>query len=151
MTPRARQRLLTVVLVFGGLALATGFALWGLSGRITFFYTPRELAGLSGKALTNMRLGGLVEQGSLRQEDHTNHFTLTDGTAEVEVVYEGLLPDLFREGQGILANGYYDAEKKVFVADQVLAKHDEKYMPPELKKALNEEHDKGVSMKTMVE
>ncbi len=135
MTPRARARLVSVVVVVLGLALATGFALYGLSGKITYFHTPSELATLTPRQLDRtIRLGGMVRDE--RQDGETHIFTVADNTAQVAVAYRGILPDLFRVGQGVVVYGKYDAAAKTFNAREVLAKHDENYMPPEVKKAL---------------
>lgn len=139
MTPRARARLASVLLVVFGLGLAAGLALYGLSGKITYFHTPSELVGgqVTDKQLTRtIRVGGLVKTGTLSREGNTHSFTVTDGAADVSVTYRGILPDLFREEQSVIAYGKYDPAAKIFTAQQILAKHDENYMPREVKKAL---------------
>ena len=144
MTPRARQRMWMVIIVLIGVAATAGFALWGLSGKITYFYTPKDLATVSTKALSRgIRIGGLVKVGSLQKTGDVSAFTITDNTADTKIVYKGVLPDLFREGQGIVAYGTYDPAAVTFTATQVLAKHDEKYMPPEVAKALKKTHDEA--------
>lgn len=147
MTPRARARLISVIAVLAGLALAGGFALYGLSGKITYFQTPTDLATgvLTQKQLErNIRIGGLVKTGTLSHEGGTHAFTVTDGTNDLAVSYRGVLPDLFREGQGIVAIGRYDGTAKTFTATEVLAKHDENYMPPDVKKGLEKAHEQGL-------
>lgn len=127
----------------GGLAVlgvAATLILTALSDTIVFFYGPGEaIARLDKGELSpgqRVRLGGLVEAGSVaRDAGQPVHFTVTDGNANVSVVYAGLLPDLFREGQGVVTQGSFGADR-VFTADEVLAKHDEKYMPPEVADAL---------------
>jgi len=116
-----------------GVAIGVGFALKSLDENIMFFFTPTEV--MSGKAPANklFRIGGMVVDGSVNRpgDGLTVKFDLTDNERQVTVRYAGILPDLFREGQGIIANGKLD-EKGEFVAQEVLAKHDENYMPPEL-------------------
>lgn len=139
MTPRARARLISVLLVVFGLGLAAGFVLYGLSGKITYFHSPSEIVSgtLSEKQLSrSIRIGGLVKDGTLQQQGDTYTFTVTDNAADVTVSYRGVLPDLFRENQSVIAYGRYDMAAKTFTASQILAKHDENYMPPEVKKSL---------------
>lgn len=121
------------------LALALILVMFGLSRHIDVFRTPTSLKAETVAAGVNFRLGGLVEKGSVRRSDGVNvRFTVTDTAATVPVVYNGILPDLFREGQGVIAQGKLDA-KGTFEASSVLAKHDENYMPPEVAKALKEQ------------
>ncbi len=131
-------------MIFGGLgalAFAIGLALWGLSGNIMFFYSPTDLVEKNVKPGQRFRLGGLVEEGSLIRGQSTKiKFKVTDNAKNVNVVFEGVLPDLFREGQGVVAEGALNPAG-VFVADNVLAKHDENYMPPEVAATLKK---KGV-------
>ena len=118
------------------LALAAGLTLWGLRGSISYFYTPAQAAAAHVAAGQAIQLGGLVQMGSVvKHPDGRVEFVVADRTAKAKVSYQGDLPDLFREGQGVVAVGAYDAAG-VFVATQVLAKHDERYMPRELTKAL---------------
>lgn len=134
---RKHQRLL--VLAAGGvlLAAAAGLTLVGLRGQIVYFVTPTELSQ-SAFPGQRIRLGGLVAQGSLRRESNgANHFSVTDGERTVEVRYVGLLPDLFREGQGVVAEGVWQSSM-FFLAERVLAKHDENYMPSEVAEALKQ-------------
>jgi cytochrome c-type biogenesis protein CcmE len=106
--------------------------MWGLRNQASYFYTPADIAAGKAEQGKAMRLGGMVERGSVqRQPDGvTIRFTVTDGKARTPVVYRGIIPDLFREGSGAVAEGRLD--RGVFVADTILAKHDERYMPPEL-------------------
>ena len=133
---RKQRRL---ALVAGGLGLvgaAVALILTALSQNIVYFYAPAELAQHPMAEGRRFRLGGLVEQGSVRREaDNVARFRVTDLKAEVAVRYQGILPDLFREGQGVVAEGRL-APGGVFMADQVLAKHDERYMPREVAEAL---------------
>ncbi|HEY6047675.1 MAG TPA: cytochrome c maturation protein CcmE [Sphingomicrobium sp.] len=126
------QRLVLVVVAVAAALVAVLLAMWGLRSQAAYFYTPVEIA--AGKAAEGqaVRLGGMVEKGSLRhQPDGVSiRFTLTDGKAETPVVFRGITPDLFREGSGAVAEGRM--VNGTFVADTILAKHDERYMPPEL-------------------
>jgi cytochrome c-type biogenesis protein CcmE len=133
MTPARKKRLGLILLMVVGVATGVGFALKSLDQNIMFFFTPTEV--VSGKAPTDklFRIGGMVVEGSVRRpgDGLTVHFDLTDNEQSLTVQYSGILPDLFREGQGIIANGKLDRSGE-FVAEEVLAKHDENYMPPEL-------------------
>jgi cytochrome c-type biogenesis protein CcmE len=120
------------------LTLAAAFVLYALSGQIVYFYMPTDVVEKNVQPGTRMRLGGLVEEGSVvRSDDSVVTFTLTDNSHTVKVNYKGLLPDLFREGQGIVAEGTMEPDGG-FKADNVLAKHDENYMPREVAEALKE-------------
>ena len=127
-----------LALVLGGLGLlgaAAALILSALSQNIIYFYAPADLAAHPAADGRRIRLGGLVEQGSVsRGADNLVDFAVTDKKAEVKVRYQGVLPDLFREGQGIVAEGHMS--RGIFVADSVLAKHDERYMPREVADAL---------------
>jgi len=142
MTPRRKQRLIMVVFMLLGISIATTLALKAFNENMMFFYSPTEIK--EGKAPENhdFRLGGLVVEGSVRREvdNLTVFFDLTDHNEVITVSYEGILPDLFREGQGIIARGQM-SDEGVVVAVEVLAKHDENYMPPEVSDAL--EKSKG--------
>ena len=133
MTPARKKRLGLILLMVAGVAVGVGLALKSLNQNIMFFFTPSEV--VSGKAPSNklFRIGGMVVEGSVSRpgDGLTVHFGLTDNEQSVIVKYAGILPDLFREGQGIIANGKLDGSGE-FVAEEVLAKHDETYMPPEL-------------------
>jgi cytochrome c-type biogenesis protein CcmE len=135
-----KQRRLTLIGAAGAvLALATGLVLFALSDRIVFFYSPSQLAERQIEPGTRIRLGGLVAEGSVaRQPDGAVAFAVTDLVSDVEVTYYGLLPDLFREGQGVVTEGAFDAGG-LFRADTVLARHDENYMPREVADALKEQ------------
>jgi cytochrome c-type biogenesis protein CcmE len=135
----ARRRLTTLAVTAPVLALAVGVALYALKGSISFFYTPSQAQAAhvpSGRAI---QLGGLVRVGSVvKKPDGLTTFVVADKTSSSPVWFQGELPDLFREGQGVVAIGAYD-QAGVFVARQILAKHDEKYMPPQLAEALKKE------------
>jgi len=137
MKPARRQRLILIILMLGGIAAAVGFALKAFNDNLMYFFSTTDVA--DGKAPKDnlFRLGGMVVEGSVQRPDKDMlvRFKLTDFSQEVTVEYSGILPDLFREGQGIVANGKLDG-RGVFVAEEVLAKHDENYMPPEVKASL---------------
>lgn len=132
-----KQRRLTLILSAGlVIAAAGGLVLYALSDKIVFFNSPSEIAAHHPAPGTRIRLGGLVLPGSVvRGNDAKVSFSVTDNNASVPVTYTGILPDLFREGQGVVAEGKFGANGD-FVADTVLAKHDERYMPKEVADAL---------------
>jgi cytochrome c-type biogenesis protein CcmE len=133
---RKKRRAVMIVAGLAMLGVATGLVLSALRTQVTFFMSPADIAKNAPKPGTRFRLGGLVAAGSLHKEpDATSLFTVTDGAASLPVSYKGILPDLFREGQGVVAEGQMNASG-VFTADTVLAKHDEKYMPPDVAAAL---------------
>jgi len=135
----ARRRLMVVGAVAPVLALAVGLTLYGLRGSISYFYTPAQAAQAHVPSGRQVQLGGLVAVGSVIKRDGGEvDFTVADRTNASKVVYRGDLPDLFREGQGVVAIGAFN-DAGVFEAKQVLAKHDEKYMPPELAKQLKKQ------------
>ena len=136
MTPRRRQRLVLVGLIVVGCTIATGLALLALRENINLFFSPSQIVEGTAPSNTTIRLGGMVVAGSVQRGDNLGvTFVLTDFAEQVTVAYEGILPDLFREGQGIVTQGKLDATGR-FVAEQVLAKHNETYMPPEVNDAL---------------
>ena len=139
------QRLVLVSAALVALVVAALLAMWGLRSQASFFYTPADI--VAGKAPNGRaaRLGGMVEKGSVHREPDgvTIRFVLTDGKAQTPVVFRGVVPDLFREGSGAVAEGRM--EGATFVADQILAKHDERYMPPELGN-LAAEHKAGKTL-----
>ncbi len=136
MNATRRNRLLAVSFLVLGAAVTAAFVLKALNENINLFYPPDQVVDGSAPVDTRIRAGGMVETGSVLRTggDLTVHFTLTDHAGSAfDVTYQGILPDLFREGQGILVAGKLGADG-VFAADEVLAKHDENYMPPELAK-----------------
>jgi cytochrome c-type biogenesis protein CcmE len=142
MTRKQRRTALiaTCLLVLAG---AGGLVLYALSDKITYFRTPSDIAEQKVKPGQRFRLGGLVAQGSVKRGSGTQiEFDVTDTLKVQTVTYQGVLPDLFREGQGVVTEGTLDP-KGVFVADTVLAKHDENYMPPDVAKGLK---DRGVAL-----
>jgi cytochrome c-type biogenesis protein CcmE len=126
------QRLVLVSAALIAVLVAVLLAMWGLRDKASYFYTPADIT--AGKAVTGqaIRLGGMVEQGSLQHDRDgvTIRFIVTDGKSRLPVEYRGIVPDLFREGSGVVAEGRLRQNK--FVADTILAKHDERYMPPQL-------------------
>jgi cytochrome c-type biogenesis protein CcmE len=136
---RKQRRAILIGACLGVLALAVGLVLVALRDSIVFFYSPSEVTEKHLGAGQRFRLGGLVEDGSLKRGEGTAvRFVITDKRATLPVTYTGVLPDLFREGQGVVAEGTIETDG-VFHADSVLAKHDENYMPPEVAKKLKEQ------------
>jgi cytochrome c-type biogenesis protein CcmE len=127
------QRLVLVVLAATAMIGAVLLAMWGLQDRAAYFVTPSDIAAKKVPADKSMRLGGMVVKGSLKrdQDGITIRFTVSDGKAETPVVFRGITPDLFKEGSGVVAEGRLDPNG-LFVADNILAKHDERYMPPQM-------------------
>ncbi len=146
MTPKRKKRIMLIGLMLAGVAIAAGFALQAFNENLMFFYTPSEVSAGEAPAGRMIRVGGLVTEGSVqRQSDGlTVQFDVTDNNKTITVQYTGILPDLFREGQGIVAHGQLQ-EDRLFVAAEVLAKHDENYMPPEVADALKATHDAATS------
>jgi cytochrome c-type biogenesis protein CcmE len=127
-----------------GLGLAAWLVLNALDNNLSYFFSPTEVSQNKAPADHVFRLGGLVEPGSLeRGKELTIRFAVTDNANKVNVEYTGILPDLFAEGQGVIAQGKMNSQG-TFVADEVLAKHDENYMPPEVADALQKAHNEGV-------
>ena len=138
MTPR-RKRLYVVLAILGGVAASVTLAVMASRQNIMFYYDPTQIAAGQAPATKRFRVGGMVVKGSVTRKpgDLQVRFVLTDFAHQVPVEYSGVLPDLFREGQGIIAHGTMGADG-AFVADEVLAKHDEKYMPPEVAASLKQ-------------
>ena len=138
MKPRSKR---AIAIVFGLVLLggAAGLVLKTFNSNLVFFYSPSQVAKKEAPINRSFRLGGLVEAGSLTRDPEglTVHFVVTDLARNIPVTYTGLLPDLFKEGKGVVAEGKLD-QGGVFHADQVLAKHDENYMPPEAAEALKQ-------------
>jgi len=140
---RKQRRLAFILSGLLVIGVAVGLVLFALSGTITYFKTPSDLADNPVPAGQRFRLGGLVAEGSVKRGQSLDvEFRVTDTIRTIPVVYRGILPDLFREGQGVVAEGRLDEQGR-FRADSVLAKHDETYMPPEVAKALEA---KGVKL-----
>lgn len=134
---RKKQRLRLIGAGFALLALAFGITYFFAGSAFEYFYSPSQLAEAKPPANRVIRIGGLVAEGSLEVDGETVRFTVTDGAAEVRVTYTGIRPDLFREGQGTIATGRLNGD--VFEATNLLAKHDENYMPKEVADALKEQ------------
>ncbi len=146
MTPKRKKRLLLVLLIIAAVAGAATLMMKALNENINLFYSPTEVAAGKAPLGHTFRLGGLVAEGSLNRDAGdglTVHFDVTDEAETVTIAYTGILPDLFREGQGIVALGKLGSNG-IFVADEVLAKHDENYMPPEVAEALEEGHKQSI-------
>src|SRR5690554_1641114 len=138
MKPHRRKKLGIIIFITAGLSLAIGLSLYALSTNIDLFFTPTQVAAGEVPAGQRIRVGGMVKEGSVQhnQSSLEVNFVTTDYSHDVSVYYSGILPDLFREGQGIVAEGSMSPEG-VFVASRVLAKHDENYMSVEVKTALD--------------
>jgi cytochrome c-type biogenesis protein CcmE len=136
---RKGRRLTLIGVALCIVAFAAGLALYALRDSIVFFYGPTELAQKDLKPGARLRIGGLVKTGSLaKAENEKISFVITDNSSDVAVTYQGQVPDLFREGQGVVAEGVLEAPGK-FHADTILAKHDERYMPREVVDALKKQ------------
>lgn len=133
MTPTRKRRLILISMVVLGVTVATAIFLTAFKDNIMFFKSPTEVAAMDYPENRSFRLGGMVKEGSLQRLENSLkvQFAVTDYAADIAVEYEGILPDLFREGQGVVAIGYMENDQ-LFVAEEVLAKHDENYMPPEV-------------------
>jgi cytochrome c-type biogenesis protein CcmE len=127
------QRLILVVLAAAAMIGAVLLAMWGLQDRAAYFVTPSDIAASKVPADKAMRLGGMVMKGSLKRDPDgiTIRFMVSDGKAETPVLFRGITPDLFKEGSGVVAEGRLEPSG-LFVADNILAKHDERYMPPQM-------------------
>ena len=136
MTPRTKR----LAFIVGGLAVlgaAAALVLNAFQSNLVFFFTPSQIVAKEAPVDRTFRLGGLVDTGSVKRDGVTVNFVVTDTFRKVPVRFEGILPDLFKEGKGVVAQGRLDAGR-LFVASEVLAKHDENYMPPEAQHALDE-------------
>lgn len=145
MHPKRKNRLILIIFMVVGLGAAVSLMMYSLSQNIDLFMTPTQIANGEVNPGQTIRAGGLVVDGSVQRSEDGLHvsFAITDGAANVTIEYEGILPDLFREGQGIVAMGKVDS-RNVVIASEVLAKHDEEYMPPEVQHALDAAHKDGV-------
>ncbi|QGU86790.1 cytochrome c maturation protein CcmE [Erwinia sorbitola] len=147
MNPRRKNRLILVLVVLVGLGLATALVMYALRSNIDLFYTPGEVINGKGQQHVKpepgqrLRVGGMVMPGSVKRDPDTLQvsFKLYDAVGVISVSYEGILPDLFREGQGVVAQGVLQDGSHV-IAKEVLAKHDEKYTPPEIEDAMKQNH-----------
>ncbi len=137
MNPKRKKRLIIVLIIVIGASAAIGLTMYALSQNINLFYSPTQIANGEAPAETRIRAGGMVVEGSVKRDPDSLlvRFEVTDYENNVAIEYSGILPDLFREGQGIVAQGKLDASGTL-QAVEVLAKHDENYMPPEVAEAL---------------
>jgi len=138
MTPRRKKTMYIIIGALVGLSLAVGLVLYALKNNVSLYFTPTQVFNKEAPQGRSFRVGGLVEAGSVHREADglTVHFNVTDTSKNMPVIYKGILPDLFKEGKGVVAQGKMEADN-VFHAEEVLAKHDENYMPPEAKDALD--------------
>jgi len=154
MNPKRKNRLILVLLILAGVTAAVTLGLKALDQNLLYFFSPTQVNNGEAPIDHSFRLGGLVTDGSVKREADglTIHFDITDGPQTIAVTYTGILPDLFREGQGIVATGKLDGTRKKtakgefvahFTAEEVLAKHDENYMPPQVQDALDQAHEDG--------
>jgi len=145
---RRHKRIGFIIAGLAGLGVAAFLAAQAFRSNLVFFYSPSEVVAKAAPVDRTFRVGGLVETGTLKRDNDglTVHFTVTDTAKSIPVVYKGILPDLFKEGKGCVAQGKIGADG-VFYADQVLAKHDENYMPPEAGQAI----DNAKAAKTVVD
>lgn len=143
---RKQQRLYAIILVVLGAALAVGLSLFALRNNVTFFYSPSQIVGPQAQIMPPadrpFRLGGLVLNGSLQHENEHIKFTVSDNQENITVYYKGIVPALFREGQGVIALGKLNDDGD-FIASQLMVKHDENYMPPEVARALEKNRNDG--------
>ncbi len=139
MNPKRKQRLFLVLLGVCGVSVAVALVLFALRQNLNYFYTPTEISNNLAPVSKTIRAGGMVLPGSVNRTGQSLEvfFTVTDYAASVQVLYDGILPDLFREGDGVVIIGKLD-DSGLITADQVLAKHDETYMPPEVTHALEQ-------------
>ncbi|MBT3348268.1 MAG: cytochrome c maturation protein CcmE [Thiotrichales bacterium] len=147
MTSKRKKRLLLILLIIGGVAIAATFMMKALNENINLFYSPTEVVEGKAPLEHTFRLGGMVSEGSVKRKADgglTVHFDVNDGNKTVTVAYTGILPDLFREEQGIVTLGKLGSDG-IFVAEEVLAKHDENYMPPEVAEALEKGMQDGIN------
>lgn len=144
---KPRQKRLAIIL--GGLAalgIAAALILNAFQSNLVFFFTPTQVANGEAPKARAFRIGGLVKVGSLERKDIVARFVVTDTAREIPVTYEGILPDLFSEGKGVVAQGVLGGDGR-FTATEVLAKHDENYMPPEAKAAVDQAHEAARTLK----
>ena len=139
---KRHKRITFIVASLAALGLATWLVLGAFRQNLVFFFSPTQVAAKEAPLNKTFRIGGLVENGSLKRENDglTIRFTVTDTANTIPVVYKGIMPDLFKEGRGCVAQGRIGSDG-VFYADQIMAKHDENYMPPEAARALDQAKD----------
>ena len=147
---RRHKRIAFIAVGLAGLGLAAYLAASAFRNNLVFFFSPTQVAAKEAPVGRTFRIGGLVQEGTLKREGLNVQFTVTDTAASIPVVYNGILPDLFKEGRGCVAQGKIGTDG-VFHAEQVLAKHDENYMPPEAGQALDKAKHAREAAKTVVE
>jgi cytochrome c-type biogenesis protein CcmE len=148
---RRHKRIGFIIAGLAALGIAAAFVLTAFQSNLVFFFSPSQVAANEAPANRTFRIGGLVENGTIKRQSDglTVHFTVTDTAKSIPVVYKGILPDLFKEGKGCVAQGKLGADG-VFYADEVLAKHDENYMPPEAGDAIDKAKHTREAAKTIV-
>lgn len=148
---RRHKRIAFIVAGLAALGIATALVLTAFQSNLVFFFSPTQVARKEAPVDRTFRIGGLVEDGTIKRQSDglTVHFTVTDTAQSIPVVYKGILPDLFKEGKGCVAQGRLGADG-VFYADEVLAKHDENYMPPEAGDAIDKAKHTREAAKTIV-
>lgn len=148
---RRHKRIGIILVALAGLSIATYFVASAFRNNLVFFFSPTQVAAKEAPVNRTFRIGGLVEEGTIKRETDglTVRFTVTDTAASIPVVYKGILPDLFKEGRGCVAQGRIGADG-VFQADEVLAKHDENYMPPEAGEAIDKAKHAREASKSVV-
>ena len=149
---RRHKRIAFIVAALAGLGIAAALVLNAFQNNLVFFFSPSQVASKEAPTGRTFRVGGLVENGSLKRDNDglTVRFAVTDTAKSIPVVYKGILPDLFKEGRGCVAQGNIGSDG-LFYADQVLAKHDENYMPPEAGKAIDAAKHERDAAKTVVD
>jgi len=147
---RRHKRIAFIAVGLAGLGLAAYLAASAFRNNLVFFFSPTQVAAKEAPVGRTFRIGGLVQEGTLKRDGLNVQFTVTDTVANIPVVYNGILPDLFKEGRGCVAQGKIGSDG-VFHAEQVLAKHDENYMPPEAGQALDKAKHAREAAKTVVE
>jgi cytochrome c-type biogenesis protein CcmE len=147
---RRHRRIAFILVGLAGLGLAAFLAASAFRNNLVFFFSPTEVAAKKAPVGRTFRVGGLVQEGTLKRDGLNVQFTVTDTAASIPVVYNGILPDLFKEGRGCVAQGKIGSDG-VFHAEQVLAKHDENYMPPEAGQALDKAKQAREAAKTVVD
>ncbi len=145
MKPR-HKRIAIIVGALAGLGVAVGLVLNALQSNVAFFFTPTQVIGGEAPKNKAFRVGGMVREGSIKRDQMTVHFVITDTSKEVPVSYTGILPDLFKEGKGAVVQGKLGTNGE-FLATEVLAKHDENYMPPEAQHAMDQAKKAGSTLK----
>lgn len=133
---RKQQRLAAIALVFCGIAVATGLSLFAMRGNVTYFKSPTDIITTPPAPNQTIRLGGVVVYGTIEKSGLVTRFVVTDLKNDFPVEFSGIVPDLFKEGKGVVVIGHYTDRNSPFIATQLLAKHDENYMPPDVAKSL---------------